>query len=296
MPHLRYGHAVGLEAARSFVLSNARLLDRHRFAFLFEGGRAADVVGALRPYQNADGGFGHALEPDLRGGESEPVPVEHALQTLDEVGDFDADIVHRSCDWLSTVTTESGGVPFVLPAVVDAPHAPWWVPTGKASLNPTAGIAGLLHKHDVRHPWLSTATTYCWDALSESVGDLGPDDAISVLAFLEYAPERERAMEAFERVADRILADLVVLDTSATGYVKTPLDFAPHPDRLAARLFDATTIGLHLDALVAAQADDGGWPITWEPPSAAAVLEWRGFVTVKCLDLLDNYGRLRRDA
>ena len=141
----------------------------------------------------------------------------------------------------------------------------------------TAGIAGLLHKHDVRHPWLSTATTYCWDALSESVGDLGPDDAISVLAFLEYAPERERAMEAFERVADRILADLVVHDVSATGYVKRPLDFAPHPERLAALLFDATTIGLHLDALVAAQADDGGWPITWEPPSAAAVLEWRGF-------------------
>jgi hypothetical protein len=147
----------------------------------------------------------------------------------------------------------------------------------------------------VRHPWLATATAYCWDALSESASDLGPDDAISVLGFLEYAPERDRAMEAFERVAARILADLVVLDASATGYVKTPLDFAPHPDRLAAELFEATTVGLHLDALAAAQQDDGGWPIAWEPPSAAAVQEWRGFVTFKCLEVLDNYGRLRRD-
>lgn len=284
-----------LAAARTFVLSSARLLDRHLFAFRFEGGRAADVVTALRPYQNADGGFGHALEPDLRGGESEPVPLEHALRTLDDVDDFDAQIVHRGCDWLSTVTTESGGIPFVLPAVVDSPHAPWWVPTGEASLNPTAGIAGLLHKHRVTHPWLSAATTYCWDALSASASELGPDDAISVLAFLEYAPERERAMEVFERVADRILADLVTLDPSATGYVKTPLEFAPHPDRLAARLFDDTTIKLHLDALSSRQEDDGGWPITWEPPSAAAVQEWRGFVTVKCLDVLDNYGHLRRD-
>ena len=282
-------------AARIFILGNARLLDRHRFAFRFEDGRAADVVTALRPYQNADGGFGNALEPDLRGPESEPVPLEHALQTLDEVGDFDAEIVQRGCDWLSTVTTDSGGIPFVLPGVVDAPHAPWWVPTGKASLNPTAGITGLLHKHNVTHPWLSAATTYCWDALSTTVDDVGPDDAISVLGFLEYAPERERALEAFERVAERILADLVVLDPSATGYVKTPLDFAPHPDRLAARLFDDTTIARHLDAVSSRQEDDGGWPITWEPPSAAAVVEWRGFVTFKSLELLDNYGRLRRD-
>jgi hypothetical protein len=282
-------------AARSFVLETARLLDRHRFAFRFEDGRAADVVVALRPYQNADGGFGHALEPDLRGPESEPVPLEHALQTLDEVGDFDAEIVRRGCDWLSTVTTESGGIPFVLPSVVGTPHAPWWVPTGEASLNPTAGIAGLLQKHSVTHPWLSGATSYCWDALSTVVDDLGADDAISVLGFLEHAADRERALDVFERVAYRILGHLVVLDVGATGYVKTPLDFASHPDRLAARLFDSTTIGLHLDALAAAQEDDGGWPITWEPPSAAAVEEWRGFVTVKALEILDNYGRLRRD-
>jgi hypothetical protein len=283
---------VDLAAARRFILGNARLLDRRCFAFRFEGGSAADVVTALRPYQNADGGFGHALEPDLRGPDSQPVPLEHALKTLDEVDDFDADTVRRACDWLATVSTESGGVPFVLPSVADAPHAPWWVATGEPSLNPTAGIAGLLHKHNVDHPWLSSATAYCWDALSDDVGSLGGDDAISVLAFLEYVPERERAELAFEQVGDRIMKDLVALDPSATGYVKMPLEFAPHPDRLASRLFDDATIAVHLDALAAGQQDDGGWPITWEPPSAAAVEEWRGFVTVKCVGVLENYGRL----
>jgi hypothetical protein len=126
-----------LAAAKDFVLRTARLLERHRFAFLFERGRAAEVVTTLRAYQNPDGGLGHALEPDLRGKESQPVPLEHALKILDEVGDFDADIsVLRSCDWLTAATTEAGGVPFVLPSVADAPHAPWWVPTGAPSLNP----------------------------------------------------------------------------------------------------------------------------------------------------------------
>lgn len=58
-------------------------------------GRAADVISALRPYQNADGGFGNALEPDLRGDASQPVPFEHAFQILDEADDFDTEIVRQ---------------------------------------------------------------------------------------------------------------------------------------------------------------------------------------------------------
>jgi hypothetical protein len=282
-----------LEAAEQFVLREARLLDRHRFAARFRGGPAEPVLAALLAYRNADGGFGHALEPDLRAAASQPVPVEHALQILDEVGRFDENVVTAACDWLESVSTEEGGVPFVLASVAEGPHAPWWVATGQASPNPTAGIAGLVHKHAVDHRWLARATDYCWRVLPERVDELGADDAISVLSFLERAPDRERAAPILHRLSERILGDLVALDPDAPGYVKSPLDFAPHPDRLARRLFDDSTIGAHLDALAAKQQEDGGWPITWEPPSVAAVNEWRGFMTIRWLDVLDNYDRLR---
>ena len=59
--------ASALAAAERFTWLNARLIDRLRFAHLFRGGAAAPVVAALRPYQNADGGFGNGLEPDFRG-------------------------------------------------------------------------------------------------------------------------------------------------------------------------------------------------------------------------------------
>jgi len=280
-----------LAAAGDFILRNARLLDRHRFLFHFQGGPAAAVLAALLPYQNDDGGFGHALEPDLRGAASQPVPLEHAFRILDEIGLLDAGLVRAGCDWLASVTTDDGGVPFVLPSVSDGPHAQWWVATGNASPNPTAGIVGLLHKHGVDHPWVETATVYCWDALPKRVDALGADDAISVLGFLEHVPDRPRAEAAFELLGARIRSELAALDPSAPGYVKTPLEFAPHPDLLARRLFDDATIELHLDALVAKQEDDGGWPITWEPPSLAAVNEWRAFMTIKWLDVLRNYGR-----
>lgn len=52
--------------AREFVYANARLLDRRRFEYHFEQGKAHPVLDALRAYQNSDGGFGSALEPDIR--------------------------------------------------------------------------------------------------------------------------------------------------------------------------------------------------------------------------------------
>jgi hypothetical protein len=280
-----------LAAAEQFMLRDARVLERRLFAWRFHDGSADAVVRALLPYSNDDGGFGNALESDLRGASSQPVPLERALEILDEVDRFDADLVVPACDWLVSVTREGGGVPFVLETVNDGPHAPWWEPTGQAYPNPTAGIAGLLHKHGVEHAWLAPATEYCFAALAE-LDHVGQDDAISVLKFLEHVPARARADEVFGRVAERILNELVALDPAAEGYVKTPLDYAPHPDRLARRLFDDATIELHLDALEAKQQNDGGWPITWEPPSVAAVSEWRGVWTFMAVCVLSDYGRL----
>jgi hypothetical protein len=282
-----------LAAAEGFLLREARLLDRLRFVQRFRDGSAEGVVAALLPYRNDDGGFGNALEPDLRGAASQPVPLEHAFRILDEVGAWDERIVERGCDWLRSVSTDAGGVPFVLETVADGPHAPWWEATGEAYVNPTAGIAGLLHKHGVAHEWVAVATEYVWRTL-ENVDGVGADDAISVLVFLEHVPDRAHAEVVFDALGARIRNDLVALDPSTTGYVKTPLEFAPRPDALARRLFDDATIGIHLDALEAKQQDDGGWPITWEPPSVAAVNEWRGYVTIRSLDVLDAYGRIDR--
>lgn len=153
---------VDVERAREFVWCNARLLDRRRMEWLLgDTVDSAGVVAALRAYQNPDGGFGQALEPDLRTPTSQPQPAEFALRVLDEVGVFDREIVEPLCDWLLAVTTTEGGVPFVLPSAKAHPHAPWWAGPDDppADLNPTAAIVGLLHKHAVEHAWVESATS-----------------------------------------------------------------------------------------------------------------------------------------
>ena len=52
--------------AREFLKTQARPLDRALFEVRFEGASVEHVVDELAAFQNKDGGFGHALEPDLR--------------------------------------------------------------------------------------------------------------------------------------------------------------------------------------------------------------------------------------
>lgn len=290
---------VRIEDAERFLWLNARLIDRLRYRFLLRGGAAGAVVAALRPYQNDDGGFGHALEPDLRGPPSQPQQVEVALRILDELGldkpgARDDAMLRRLCDYLATITTDEGGVPFVLPSVRAHPHAPWWETDDAppASLNPTAAIAGLLHKAGVAHPWLTRATAYCWRCLEQP--DLRDGYVLrAVMLFLGCVPDRDRAEAALGRVAQQMRArKLVALDAGAAGHVHTPLDVAPTPAAMARRLFTDAQIAAHLDALAAAQRDDGGWQVGWPAWTPAAGLEWRGWATVRALALLRAYGRI----
>ena len=84
------------------------------------------------------------------------------------------------------------------------------------------------------------------------------DDAISILRFLEWTPERERANAAFDALGALIRSKLVVYDPQSTGYVKMPLEFATSPDKMAYRLFDSNTITTHLYELAQKQQTDNG--------------------------------------
>src|SRR5687767_8757222 len=94
---------IDTDAAERFIHTNARLLDRHRTAVVLHDAPAEPVLDALRAYRNPDGGFGHALEPDVRGPESEPVATAHALDVLADVGALDDPMVADASSWLASI-------------------------------------------------------------------------------------------------------------------------------------------------------------------------------------------------
>ncbi|MCP3421927.1 hypothetical protein [Nocardioides pinisoli] len=290
-------------AARGFLDREGRLIERRLAAALFDGDSPAGVVDAVRAYRNPDGGFGHGLEPDKRCPASLPIDVERALDVLlevsqggtaDETGTAVHDeLVRDACDWLATVASPDGAVSLAFPVIERYPRAEHWSDwTYAPGLNPTAGLAGRLHRLGVTHPWLDHATEWTWGRL-ESGFDEDAHALIEVLVFLAYVPDRGRAETIGSGVRDWLTqAAWYRADPTDPGYGLTPLHIAPTPDSPWRQLFDDETIAGHLDRLASDQQADGGWPVTWDAPGTASTMEWRGIETLRALRTLRAYGRL----
>jgi hypothetical protein len=295
-PTLRYMTDVFV-AAQRFLLAEGRLLERRLFGTLFAGQPAEGVLEALRGYRNADGGFGHGLEPDKRCPASLPIDVEVALGTMATAGTGDPEMLRGACDFLARTAAQAdagGAVPLAFPVIESFPRAEHWSDwTYQPGVNPTAGLAGLLYRLDFDHPWRAAATGFCWQAIE--TGTL-PDEVhalVEVLGFLAWVPDRERAQRHAPAVLERLAATPMYQAVPKPGeYGLTPLAVAPTPDSRWRSLFDDGDLTAHVDHLATAQQPDGGWPVTWQPPSEASRLEWRGIVTLGALRTLTSYGRL----
>jgi hypothetical protein len=282
---------VDVDSAEHFVLANARLLDRHRLAVLRHRAPAAPVLDALRAYRNPDGGFGHALEPDVRAPESEPAATLHALEVLAGIGALDDPMVGDAAAWVATIADPDGGVPFVRPTAANHPHAPWMVPSGGGS-HLTFAIAGVLWKAGSTEPWLQRATEWCWAKLAH------PDELSAYfvkfsLDFLDSVPDQPRANAAIEELRPRIGADGSMPVPGGTENERlTPLTLSARPRERSRALFTNDQIEADLDLLERKQQADGGWTFDWLAWSPGQSAEWRGIVTVGALATLGAHGRI----
>jgi hypothetical protein len=283
-----------LDAARDFVLRQGRLLEQRRFASEFGAEPPDGVVDALVAFRNADGGFGHGLEPDKRAPHSQPLDVQFAFEALLACGASAPALVHAAADFLAGVSQPDGMVPLVLPGVDDFPHAPHVSAASfPPGMNPTAYLAGLLHALGVEHEWRGRATRAC---LAELERDGVPAEGHAIhaaLVLLEHGVDRGSA----ERFAARVQGALAHAtyfrrDAGDPEYGVTPTELAPTPSSPWRALFDDATLEAHLDRLARDQQPDGGWPISWPAVSAVTEAEYRGIRTLDALHVLRAYGRL----
>ncbi|MFF8827703.1 hypothetical protein [Streptomyces sp. NPDC015131] len=293
-----------LSRAGHFIWLTARVLEQRRFAHHFLGGGADPVEAALTAYLNEDGGYGHALEPDVRGPVSQPLHTAHALRVLDSIGRCGGLRVERVCRYLTGVTTREGALPALHPSVRGYPVAPFLpvVDDPPGELLATGPVVGLLHRNQVWHAWLFRATDFCWAAV-ESLEKSHPYEIQAAVAFLDGVPDRARAEAAADRLGRLVREQrLAVLDPEragdfpvAPGYAPGehhfPHDYARVPESLARRWFTDEEMARSLDRLAAEQEEDGGWPVRWRPWAPGTLLESRPMVTVEALRTLQAYGR-----
>ncbi|MFI9808128.1 hypothetical protein ACIHEJ_27805 [Streptomyces sp. NPDC052301] len=290
--------------AEQFVWLTARVLEQRLFAYHFLNGTADAVETALDAYRNEDGGYGHALEPDLRGPVSQPLHTAHALRVLDAVGRCGGQRAERVCRYLTSVSTADGALPAIHPGQRGYPTAPFVpvVDDPPSELLGTGPVVGLLHRNEVWHAWLFRATDFCWQAV-ETLDKSHPYEVEAAVAFLDSVPDRPRAEAAADRLG-RLVRDqrLAALDPDrleaypvASGYAPGehhfPHDFARTPDSLARAWFTDDEMARSLDRLAAEQQEDGGWPVRWRHWAPAPALEARSMVTIEALRTLRAHGR-----
>jgi len=290
-----------IAAAVAFMAGNARLLDRRRLDFLLGTDDAAGVLRALDAHRNGDGGYGWALEPDLRSTESQPAAAMHALEVMAEVAATTPTDAVALCEWLAANSIDGAGLPFALALRSDAASAPWWndPDTLTPSLHITSAVAVQAHavaQHDrsvAQHPWLESATRWCFeqiDALTEPTSH----EVLFSLRLLDAAVDvMPDAGPRLDRLGQALPADGVVPVTGGIeGEVFHPLDFAPHPGRPVRRFFTDEVIAADLDRLAAGQRPDGGWEVNFNSASPVGSLDWRGYATVAAISVLRANGRL----
>ncbi|MET9255325.1 hypothetical protein [Streptomyces sp. NPDC003717] len=283
-----------LARAEHFVWHTARVLEQRLFAHRFRGGGAEAVLTALDAYRNADGGYGHALDPALRGPASRPAHAARALRVLDAVGCCGGQRVERLCGCLATASAADGALP-----AADGP---------RGDLLATAPVVGLLHGNEVWHAWLFRATDFCWQAI-DALTAPGAAEVRAALVFLDRVPDRTRAEEAAARlgrlVRESHLAAVPGPDDAVPGPYDTdararrgaclPHCYAPAPRSLARAWFSDAEMARSLDRLAAAQEEDGGWPLDHPHEATSAARTWtveaRPEVTIEALGTLRAYGR-----
>lgn len=290
--------------AVSFLNEHGRPLDQASLAFCFEGGSPEAVLAALEPYQNADGGFGHALEADVRLDDSSVIATTMGLQALRKV---DADASHplvRGAVAYLLEQLDPTTLAWVLvpPNVDDAPHAPWWAPEEKPTgftANPGAEIVGHFHHWASLVPaellaqLTETAMAHLRSLTAERMHDVFCYEATRKT---ESVPAELR--EEMLRLIRPVALETVETDPTHWGtYCTRPLQIADSPDSpYYESLRDA--VAANLDYLIDTQQPDGAWTPHWswgnddDGAWEQAKRDWQGTLIVDHLNLLRAFGRL----
>lgn len=134
----------------AFIRRNSRPLDFLLWEHAQGHFRRDQVLETLAAYQNEDGGFAWAIEPDNFTECSTPMGTWKATTVLRQIDCFDRrePLVARMVDYLLTTRRRDGYWDATDPSTADFPHAEWWEDTGAGDrvwgINPTAAVLGYL--------------------------------------------------------------------------------------------------------------------------------------------------------
>lgn len=304
--------ADAFKRAALFLKSKARPLEVARFKAIFEGSGIANVCAELKRFQNGDGGFGHALEPDLRAPESSTLCTSIAFQVIRYHGISEMeDVVRRGILYFSDALDRSVFHWRSIPKTTEgSPHAPWWNQAGREaafeafSLNPTAEILGYMidyGKPDFEERVVSQLTDRMIEEL-HSLKAIEMHDLLCCLRLLEAKKLSSTVRAKVDGELKRLISGTVATDPEQwKGYCLRPLQIVSSTDSPFMHGLEEA-VSLNLDYEIEEQEKDGAWSPTWswgdQYPDVwlEAKSEWTGVLILEKLITLKRFNRIEISA
>ena len=273
-----------VERARGFFANNGRDIDKALFEYHFGGASQDELLAVLARYQNADGGFGHALEVDIAAPDSNPFATELALLACLGAGVPGAHpLPARAATYLEETQDEDGCWRFS-EGVYRHELAPWFRAWQWPNLNPACTLDGLLRELGLGSERLHRRVAALFERLARPE-DLAGDEFYGVRPYAYYfLPEWDHPAREFYLSG--------VLWWLVRGHIAGTIADSPHffeyvrgPRTYTGRCLPQRILSERLDMLEAEQMEDGGWGTPYDEG-------WRGWATVQSLLVLRRFGRV----
>lgn len=277
--------AIDKQKARDFVYSNGVLWERALWGWLFEGRPIETLHGALLAYKNADGGYGHALEHDIRTPDSHPLALEYLLMILGRYNVPVGNLLDGTLSWLDGVQ-QADGTLTQPDSLYTYPYAPWRGAEDLGGQQEPDSIVGNLTKLGQATPQLSE-TTRSWVQRERTLDKIAAfewlfmcyhlyDYFFNVTDFPDLGTYQQATVEAIVRCADK----------ATDAQLGAILTFVPHPDAPLADRIPQRFVDKALDMLLEGQQDDGSWH------DEHGLVQWFPIQTISALVTLERYGKL----
>ncbi len=267
-------------AAKKFILKNSRPLDMARWNYLFEDGSKEDVIKVLKTYQNDDGGFANALEPDCWNINSTPLQTWVATQIIKEINldDKNHPIIKGILDYLSSKDEFDGHRWHGLNTVVtndNYPHAPWWSYRQKqeSTYNPTASLIGFILKYAEKDTAIyRSACELSKEAYNYFKKNFPLESMHESACFVElYHYMKECSifnlldMEEFKKLLQKQIKQVITYDTKiwSTDYICKPSLFI-NSKSSDFYLENKEICDFEYEFILKTQNEDGSWGVTWD--------------------------------
>ncbi|MBR3768632.1 MAG: hypothetical protein IKL10_10410 [Clostridia bacterium] len=262
-------------AAIKYILENARPLDLAVYKYFFENESNQAVIDELSKFQNADGGFGHALEPDFFNPNSSPIATNDAIITLCRANALDSasDIVKGIVSYLESHDSfdeEKKRWLFAIDSNKDYPHAIWWEKKGDGinKFNPSVSLASFMVCYGNRTPLYEEIIKEAIEYLK--YGEISGDDVNCYLLAYELLTSSSIDdivnLNAFKDLLSKAIKSCICKDISKYG-----VEYVPMPSVIFTGEYTEfitpeiiPLINAEKDILGKLQMEDGGFDITWK--------------------------------